>query len=282
MTPSPATAPMGRCTSCGFEPSYPTTSCPQCGGVVTARSAVAGMPPPAPDAGFADRTMRRADLAGAAGGIPVDGGMPRAGGAPGVGLPSWGEADGTEAPQETSRTRVPDTLPDRELPQPLGGLGGAAPASLGLRLAAVLLDGLLLGLPNVIVWGVAAAVLARTSSLVLSVTVAVVAAVWTILVVLLEIVPVGRIGASLGRLLLGVRIIDARAGTTIGVGRAIVRRLVWALMAVPCYLGFISYVTDSSGYHRAWHDKAAGCVAVAAPRVPFGAAIRAVVGTLKP
>ncbi|HPB73020.1 MAG TPA: NAD(P)-dependent oxidoreductase, partial [Phycicoccus sp.] len=140
----------------------------------------------------------------------------------------------------------------------------------------------LLGLPNVIVWGVAAAVLARTSSLVLSVTVAVVAAVWTVLVVLLEIVPVGRIGASLGRLLLGVRIIDARAGTTIGVGRAIVRRLVWALMAVPCYLGFISYVTDSSGYHRAWHDKAAGCVAVAAPRVPFGAAIRAVVGTLKP
>lgn len=48
----------------------------------------------------------------------------------------------------------------------------------------------------------------------------------------------GLTGRSLGKLVTGQRLVDARTGRAIGIGRAFLRQLAHAVDALPCYLGF--------------------------------------------
>lgn len=266
---------MGRCTSCGFEPSYPTTSCPQCAGVVSARAPVASMPAPevphTPEGDpntpegmpSADRTMRRADLAGPA---PEDRTMRRP------------DLAGAPPPPPTG---VPTACPPAPgvAGGPVSALPGA-PVSLGSRLLAALVDLLLAWLPVVVLTAVAL-VLAPKPGTILWIAFNVVTLVVLLLGAALVVVPLGRTGSTVGKALLGVRVVDVRTGGTIGVGRAFLRQLVWGLLGAPCYLGYLTYFTDRSGRQRALHEQAASSVTTAVPRQGFGAALGQAFGAFR-
>ncbi|MDQ1657945.1 MAG: hypothetical protein QOD41_3028 [Cryptosporangiaceae bacterium] len=55
----------------------------------------------------------------------------------------------------------------------------------------------------------------------------------------------GRTGQTLGRRVLGIRMVDAGNGEPIGVWLAFVRDMWHVLDAVPCYLGFFAPLWDA-------------------------------------
>lgn len=63
---------------------------------------------------------------------------------------------------------------------------------------------------------------------------------------------VSRVGSSLGMSATGYRIIDARTGGNISMGRSIGRLFARYLSALPCYLGFLWPLWDRE--NRTFHD----------------------------
>jgi uncharacterized RDD family membrane protein YckC len=96
----------------------------------------------------------------------------------------------------------------------------------------------------------------------------------------LYVVGIGRLGQSIGKRTLGVRVQDLQTGEPIGIGRTVVRWLVLGLMALPCYLGYLTFFTDATGRNRALHDKAASDTVVSTGSVPLRQSVRDVVGAL--
>jgi len=72
----------------------------------------------------------------------------------------------------------------------------------------------------------------------------------------------GRTGQTVGKRALGVKVLDARTGTPIGVGRAIGRYFAKFLSAIPCGLGYFWMLWDPN--QQTWHDKIVGSCVVAA------------------
>jgi len=70
----------------------------------------------------------------------------------------------------------------------------------------------------------------------------------------------GRLGWTLGRLLLGVRTVDVHSRRPIGAGRVLVRGLVVAVGVLACAVGqlvvLLSPLFDRTGRRRGWHDRA--------------------------
>ena len=91
----------------------------------------------------------------------------------------------------------------------------------------------------------------------------------------------GRIGQSIGKRTVGVRVQDVGTGDPIGVARALLRAVMLGLMALPCYLGFITFFTDSSGRNRAFHDNVAQDVAVSLSPVPFVQSVKDVLSSVR-
>jgi uncharacterized RDD family membrane protein YckC len=71
----------------------------------------------------------------------------------------------------------------------------------------------------------------------------------------------GRTGQTVGKRALAVRVLDARTGTPIGVGRAIGRHFAKILSAIPCGLGYFWMLWDPQ--KQTWHDKIVGSYVVA-------------------
>ena len=46
-------------------------------------------------------------------------------------------------------------------------------------------------------------------------------------------VPLGRLGQTIGKRVRGIKVVDARTAATVGIGRAFLRQVVWALLALP-------------------------------------------------
>lgn len=254
---------MGRCTSCGFEPSYPTMSCPECGGVVSAVLPAAGMPPGEGAWTPVDRTMRRTDLPPRPMATPATPGPPSA----------TGTGSFPPSPGARPATAVPQPLP----PPGRGGLPGEPPR-LGARFLAWLVDQLVLTLPVV---ALAALPLSASDSTVATVL-GIAAGMWAFAAwVLLVIVPLGRVGASLGKALLGVRVVGVATGRPLGIARALLRQVVWACLLIPCSLGLVSYVLDRSGRQRGWHEQATNSVTMSVPRLGLGAALGTVMRALR-
>jgi uncharacterized RDD family membrane protein YckC len=63
-------------------------------------------------------------------------------------------------------------------------------------------------------------------------------------------------GQTIGKMALGLRVVPVGGAARVDPGHAAVRTLVWALMALPAGLGFASVLLDRDG--RGWHDHAAG------------------------
>lgn len=93
--------------------------------------------------------------------------------------------------------------------------------------------------------------------------------------VLYEWITVAVWGASLGKMAVGIQVVDEHTGTTIGWGRSFVRHLVVIGPMLLPYLGvlaslavLLSVFFDNTGRMQGWHDKAAHDLVVKKPRPP--------------
>ena len=69
-------------------------------------------------------------------------------------------------------------------------------------------------------------------------------------------------GATLGKMALGIRVLDFERGGRLSYGRALVRTVAKILSAIPIFLGYFWMLWDAE--RRTWHDKIAGAVVVPA------------------
>lgn len=65
-------------------------------------------------------------------------------------------------------------------------------------------------------------------------------------------VMVGK-GQSIGQKATNIRIVDSTTGAGISAGKALGRRIVSIISALPCYLGFLWMLWDKE--NKTWHDK---------------------------
>lgn len=70
----------------------------------------------------------------------------------------------------------------------------------------------------------------------------------------------GKPGQTIGKKLLGIRVIDAESGGPIGYGRAIVRYFGRIISGLPLGLGYFWMIWDKD--KQTWHDKFAKSVVV--------------------
>lgn len=75
-----------------------------------------------------------------------------------------------------------------------------------------------------------------------------------------SILPEARAGATVGKLLTGLRTVRQGAGQPIGLGRAGVRWVVKYVVGGVLPVGYLWYFRDAE--RRAWHDLAAGSVVI--------------------
>ena len=70
----------------------------------------------------------------------------------------------------------------------------------------------------------------------------------------------GPRGQTLGKMALGIRVIDFNTGGSIGYGRGVVRWIGLIISAIPCGLGFLWMLWDKE--KQGWQDKLASSVVV--------------------
>lgn len=63
-------------------------------------------------------------------------------------------------------------------------------------------------------------------------------------------------GQTLGKMALGIRVVPSESTSTLDLGRAFLRTVMWVILAVPAGLGFVSAVVSRD--HRGLHDRFAG------------------------
>ena len=276
---------MTSCSACSHSFSHHTSACPRCGAATAPNQAV--VPAPAdssggrtvsrmqlrrmsePDSLSPSGATRLADPPSTGSAQPMAGGLAQA--------TQW-----ASSPQ-VPRASVPSSDPGSTRAQPVRvaarDAGELLPAGLGTRFLARLLDGALLTSLFVLIVLVFVLIpfgnTGRAIGWVLNLALIIFAIAY-------EFVAVGRLGQTVGRRVLGIQVVDHINGGPIGVGRAVFRVFVFALMGLPFYLGYLSYFFDGSGEHRAWHDKAAGDRVVRVPRVPLGRSIRGVLSSMTP
>ncbi|MFD7296609.1 RDD family protein [Streptomyces sp. NPDC059897] len=167
-------------------------------------------------------------------------------------------------------------------PQGPGGhfpqAGPGAPASMGRRLGARLIDSVLIGIIASILTfaGIIGSVSSvqdcdpaaadystcvnDASSNAVGASFAVMGAIY-LLAFLYEWLMVGTVGATLGKMAVGIRVVNAETGGKPGLGGALVRYLIVIAGAIACGIGqilvYLSPFWDKSGRLQGWHDKAA-------------------------
>jgi uncharacterized RDD family membrane protein YckC len=148
--------------------------------------------------------------------------------------------------------------------------GAMRPLQVGNRVLAFVLDLVIFGIPLAIVDFILIATLVSNSKTTCDVNgfcttkassgSGVALALFLLLVlavILLQVYLTGSRGQTPGKMIMGVKVVDANTGATIGFGRALGRYLVQALCNFVCYAGLWSAFLDStSGRYQGWHDKA--------------------------
>ncbi len=76
----------------------------------------------------------------------------------------------------------------------------------------------------------------------------------------------GPAGAGFGKRALGIRVIDFNGGGPIGYGRGFIRYIGRIVSAIVFYLGYLWMLWDKE--KQCWHDKFASCVVVPADAYP--------------
>jgi uncharacterized RDD family membrane protein YckC len=69
-------------------------------------------------------------------------------------------------------------------------------------------------------------------------------------------------GATLGKMALGIRVLDFERGGRLSYGRALIRNVAKILSAICIFIGYLWMLWDPE--KRTWHDKIAGAVVVPA------------------
>ncbi|MFJ4711092.1 RDD family protein [Streptomyces sp. NPDC088785] len=81
-----------------------------------------------------------------------------------------------------------------------------------------------------------------------------------------EVLMVSFVGATLGKLAVGIRVLRLENGQKPGLGKGLLRWLVPFAGYIVCGIGmllvYLSPFFDNSGRQQGWHDKAAGTIAV--------------------
>jgi uncharacterized RDD family membrane protein YckC len=144
-------------------------------------------------------------------------------------------------PQDSDWSRHDAAAGAIRLPRPPGPSGFVLPATYGQRVGGLLVD---IGIPGGVLAALLMAVLAtRDGALILGVygtsgVVALVFLLWNCGHLQ------GRSGQSLGKRLLGTRLVSASTGEPIGFGRAVVRQFAHAVDALPLLLGYLRPLWD--------------------------------------
>jgi uncharacterized RDD family membrane protein YckC len=135
-------------------------------------------------------------------------------------------------------------------------MGGASGPRAGFwrRFVGVLIDGIILGIVEVVLRSILGAGAGTGLYVVISI------AYFTILIG-------GRRGQTVGQMALGIRVIDFNTGGPIGYGRAFIRWLVAIVSAIVFFLGYLWMLWDKE--KQCWHDKAANDVVVPVQDYPF-------------
>lgn len=113
---------------------------------------------------------------------------------------------------------------------------GTNAAGFGARLGAAIIDG-------AVGWAITFVLALADTGL---------AALGSIIGLAVYCVMVGK-GQSIGQKATSIRIIDSNTGAGISGGKALGRRLVSIISALPCYLGFFWMLWDKD--KQTWHDK---------------------------
>jgi uncharacterized RDD family membrane protein YckC len=137
--------------------------------------------------------------------------------------------------------------------QPPGGSGPSGPrANFGQRLGAIIVDGIIIGVVFLVIYFINR-VLAEIVAILLGL------AYYTYF-------EGSGSGQTPGKKLLGIRVIDFKAGGSVGYGRAFVRQLGRILSGALCYLGYLWMLWDKE--KQTWHDKIATTVVVPTSAYP--------------
>jgi uncharacterized RDD family membrane protein YckC len=129
---------------------------------------------------------------------------------------------------------------------PVGGPSGPR-AGFWRRFAAAVIDGILLGIVDFILRKAFSVGLYYTGSLIIN---------WGYF----TLMEGSERGASVGKMALGIKVLDFNTGGRLGYGKALIRTIAKILSAIPIFLGYFWMLWDPE--KRTWHDKIAGAVVV--------------------
>jgi uncharacterized RDD family membrane protein YckC len=63
-------------------------------------------------------------------------------------------------------------------------------------------------------------------------------------------------GQTLGKMAMGIKVVSAQSQSSLDLAHALLRELLWFILAIPAGLGFLSVFFSDS--HRGLHDRFAG------------------------
>ena len=128
-------------------------------------------------------------------------------------------------------------------------------ATFGQRLVAAIIDGVIVGVVNIILFGALKTAGSGLGSL-----------LGLAYAIYFEGSPSGQ---TIGKRAMSIRIVDADNGGPIGYGRAFVRYIGKIISAIPCGLGYFWMLWDPN--KQTWHDKMATSVVVPTSAYPVAA-----------
>jgi uncharacterized RDD family membrane protein YckC len=152
-------------------------------------------------------------------------------------------------PPEPAAGAMPPPMAEPAPPAPQAWQQGPSGprASFGRRLVAYLVDAVL----YIVVYGSSLAIFGEGAAFGLTILFGVLYS---------SLLEGGPRGQTLGKMALGIRVIDFNTGGTIGYARGFVRYLGKILSSIPCYLGFLWMLWDRE--KQCWQDKLATSVVV--------------------
>jgi uncharacterized RDD family membrane protein YckC len=160
--------------------------------------------------------------------------------------------------EETTQGAPPGYAPEVPAGEMQAASGPSGPRSgFWRRFAAALLDGILLGIVQAII-----GVLIDSPGAVYGLSTIISYGYYVAL-------EGGPRGQTLGKMALGIRVVDFNTGNSIGYARALVRQLVKIVSGIVLLLGYLWMLWDRE--KQCWHDKAANSVVVPVDAYPVPA-----------
>jgi uncharacterized RDD family membrane protein YckC len=166
----------------------------------------------------------------------------------------------------------PPLTPQTSGPPPVAGYSAPVPsgprAGFGKRFLAALVDGIILGLVGTVMGKIFGQDVFKAGDGSASYSISGGAAGITLLIQIAYYTYLegGASGQTLGKKLLGIRVIDFNNGGPIGYGRAAIRWIGRLVSALPCLLGYFWMLWDKN--KQTWHDKFAASLVVPTDAYP--------------